>query len=320
MDNQTPAKQNEEQPNAGALSPDAVNQDDAEATDTSDAQQLTVVEKQMTGFEKATLRWAKTAVVLSGLAAVFVCGQWWEMRKSGADTHNLATAAGNQADWTKDLAGHMKDQADRTKDLSDRMKDQADQTKVIATQAKVSADAATSAANTAKDTLHISERAYLVLGPPKNDFPHKVVEIPIINSGHIPAGTTTVVLHWLIYKIDNPTTDSSIVMPDHILERKWSKVTYFFVPIGNEYNVEANLHAVDADQFNTGNIGVMVAATMTYNDGFPNSTSQTWVFCEVDRYSSDSKTASMRPCADPDGMVKLLTSEDGYPDTQNQEK
>src|SRR5579862_918095 len=62
------------------------------------AEQLTVVEKQMTGFEQATLRWAKIAVLLSGLAAFFVCAQWYEMHAGAGDTHTLAEQAKKQAE------------------------------------------------------------------------------------------------------------------------------------------------------------------------------------------------------------------------------
>jgi hypothetical protein len=39
------------------------------------AQQLTDVEKKMSEFEKSTLQWARTAVIMSCLAALFVCAQ-----------------------------------------------------------------------------------------------------------------------------------------------------------------------------------------------------------------------------------------------------
>jgi hypothetical protein len=47
---------------------------------------------------------------MSGLAAVFVCLQWWEMHTGSADTKNLAAAAGTQATWTKNLATKMQTQ------------------------------------------------------------------------------------------------------------------------------------------------------------------------------------------------------------------
>ncbi len=111
-------------------------------------------EREMTGFERATLRWAKVAAFLSALAAIFICLQWWEMRKGGADTHDLAVAAGKQADAAKSLA-------DRTKDLAERMKDQADKTKIIADQAVVQAQAARGLAKTASSQLVLTERPWI---------------------------------------------------------------------------------------------------------------------------------------------------------------
>jgi len=60
--------------------------------------QLRKVEPEMTGFERGTLLWAKVAVIMSGLAALFVCLQWWEMHQGGIDTHTLAVATKTQAD------------------------------------------------------------------------------------------------------------------------------------------------------------------------------------------------------------------------------
>ncbi|HEX4032394.1 MAG TPA: hypothetical protein VHX20_18660 [Terracidiphilus sp.] len=124
------------------------------------AQQLEDVEKQMTGFERATLRWARAAVIMSGLAAIFVCLQWWEMHAGSKDTHNLAVAAANQATWTQNLAADMKTQADRTKDLADRMKEQADETKTIADQAVIQANANTKSAQNAVDTLSNTKQSF----------------------------------------------------------------------------------------------------------------------------------------------------------------
>lgn len=102
--------------------------------------------EQMNGFEKATLRWTKAAVFMAALAAFFVCLQWWEMKKGGADTHDLAVSAGNQAD--------------RTKDLADRMKEQAEGTKIIADQAVVQADANKRLAQNAVDSLINAKQSF----------------------------------------------------------------------------------------------------------------------------------------------------------------
>ena len=82
------------------------------------AQQLEEVEEKISAFERSTLRWAKAAVLISCLAAGFVCLQWYEMHASGGDTHNLAVAAGNQAIWTKNLATQMQSQAEAAKSFA----------------------------------------------------------------------------------------------------------------------------------------------------------------------------------------------------------
>src|ERR1700691_5084938 len=60
--------------------------------------------REMTGFERSTLRWAKVAVFMSALAAIFVCLQWWEMHQGGTDTHALAVAADTQAKKMTDMS------------------------------------------------------------------------------------------------------------------------------------------------------------------------------------------------------------------------
>jgi len=130
-----------------AKPPDAVPSKPATEAD------LQEVERKMSGFERSTLRWTRSSFFIVLATAIFIALQWIEMRSGGSDTHDLAVAAGKQADRMKDFADRMKDQVDRTKDLADRMKDQADRTKTIADQAVIQANAAKSAANTASGSL-----------------------------------------------------------------------------------------------------------------------------------------------------------------------
>ena len=58
----------------------------------------------MNEFEKSTIKWARVAVLMSGVAAFFVCLQWYEMHSGSVDTHDLATAAVKQAEASKQLA------------------------------------------------------------------------------------------------------------------------------------------------------------------------------------------------------------------------
>ena len=80
--------------------------------DSCTEQELIKAEREMTGFEKATLRWSKIAVIMATVAAAFISAQWWEMHEGGKDTHNLASD-------THTLALAAKEQADAVKERAD---------------------------------------------------------------------------------------------------------------------------------------------------------------------------------------------------------
>jgi hypothetical protein len=85
MDNEEPSKQDAQKANTSPLPLDGVEAVSSEGTAPATAQQLAKVEKEMSGFERSTLKWARTAVILSGVAAFFVCAQWWEMKRATDD-------------------------------------------------------------------------------------------------------------------------------------------------------------------------------------------------------------------------------------------
>jgi hypothetical protein len=80
----------------------------------------------MTSFEKSTLNWAKTAVLMSTVAALFVCLQWIEMHTGSKDTAAIKVAAQEQAAATDKFAnaasGINSGVTDTVAKLSDQVK------------------------------------------------------------------------------------------------------------------------------------------------------------------------------------------------------
>jgi hypothetical protein len=73
VNNQTDdATQRHDNPDAAPSPINITKPINAETTQPATQKQLDDVEKQMSGFEKATLRWAQSAVLLSALAAIFI--------------------------------------------------------------------------------------------------------------------------------------------------------------------------------------------------------------------------------------------------------
>jgi hypothetical protein len=163
MNDLDPSAQNGEEPNRG-LAP-------AKIAENGSA--------KPSGFEKSTLRWARLAVVMSGVAALFVCAQWKvmrdqlnEMRGSGNQTERLiilnqgqlsqnsklAEAAGKQASDTHDLAVAAGKQSDNTATIAGQAVIQAKATNKLARQAERSANIAQKAADTSLEALQATQK------------------------------------------------------------------------------------------------------------------------------------------------------------------
>ena len=193
MDEQKPPQQDSEHPDGGALPTETIKPHNPAPAPPRPTHQLAEVQKELSGFEKSTLRWARTAVILSAFAALFVCAQWWEMRKGGNDTHNLATAAGNQATWTQNLAGAAGTQAAWTQDMANHMKDQADRTKDLADHMEASVKEETrlaTATEAANANAFNADRPWIGMTINVGNFVkdgHPTIEYITTNSGRRPA-------------------------------------------------------------------------------------------------------------------------------------
>lgn len=166
-----------------------------------------------------------------------------EIQKGGTDTHELAVQAKNQAD--------------RTKDLADRAHDQA-------VASKHAADAATSAAGTAKETLHISERAYVTEGNVILDLDNHFIKVPISNTGHIPSGETGITIHHLIGNIANPMRPTQLTNVDC----GWKRQRVQSIAVGTPYEITIPIDKADKDRVNNGTQQIIVAGFIDYNDRF----------------------------------------------------
>lgn len=92
--------------------------------------------------------------LVTGGTYLVLRSQLREMRGGGIDTHELATAAGKQADEAKAQVGKLAESVAKTDDLIRQASDQAKATNRLAAQAKRSADIA-------QRTLEVSERPWV---------------------------------------------------------------------------------------------------------------------------------------------------------------
>jgi hypothetical protein len=240
------------------------------------------------------------------VSAGAICFQWYEMHTGSVDTKAIADAAEKQADAAKDFAQN----AER---INEGIGNAVLKLDAQAQAIQRSADAAKTAAAIAQETLHVSERAYLTLGTPMHDFSHKIINIPIINSGRIPSGKMTAIIHEVTFKIADPDLTSYPLTDETILERHWVDQFFSDIPVGAPYTIEVFMPALDQAEFTSGKQGVYIVIELTYNDGFIGSVPQKWLFCDGSGYLSSAKTNNMHPCGQPEIYLQILKTVDGYP-------
>jgi hypothetical protein len=78
---------------------------------------LEQVKKQMSGFERSTLKWTRASFIVILATGIFIALQWREMHTGGEDTHALAEAAKTQAEKMKT----MSEAADKIKEATEGM-------------------------------------------------------------------------------------------------------------------------------------------------------------------------------------------------------
>jgi hypothetical protein len=191
------------------------------------------------------------------------------------------------------------------------MKDQADRTKTIAEEARIQAGAAKSAADTARDALQISERAYLAAGIPFLEA--GFVNIPILNTGHIPSGKGILIIHEATLIVD-PRHLGILTKP---AEQHRRSHTVENVPPNLPMSVDVPLPIFSAEEFNGGRQQIVIAGTLTYNDGFAATKDQLWKFCDIGQFSDLSRKVEWMPC-DPEDALTRLTYGDHYPQGEYQ--
>lgn len=247
----------------------------------------------------------------------FTCLQWLQIRW----TNHLTREALNDNDKTlSQTLAKLQGQIDATNVLAGYAKDQADHAAVMATnsgtQARTTTNAAIaakSAADTSKEALHISERAYITTGAPTLNMDTRVVAIPVVNTGHIPSGGVKMVVHEATIDV-NPEDDSRQIVPT---EQHWQHYNQSSIPTigGISYAINTPVPGLITDKMNDGHQQIIIAGSISYNDGFPDRPEQAWLFCVAGLYFQKMKRIDWTPC-DAQMYIKQLTVGDHYPQNE----
>lgn len=178
--------------------------------------------------------------------------------------------------------------------------------------------ASQSAADTAKDAVHISERAYITVGAPQPDFTKKTITVFINNSGRIPSGPTTIITHRLTLKLSEPDAPS-INLPESATDSRWKKSYFDSVPTGTPFSILMPFTQMDEKQLLAEKQQILVVGSVSYNDGFSGTPQQTWNFCVITVVHRTLHQVYLTNC-DPVTYLPAAELADHYPGSENQDR
>ncbi len=212
--------------------------------------------------------------------------------KAASDNANTSAYALLQNEWTSDFTlQQMESQTAAQQDA---------------------ASAAKKSASTASDALHVSERAYLIVGAVTLDMSKKVITVPIVNTGRIPSGKVEVVVHdATILAIWQPSKEFKVI------EKHWKRHHLKSIPAGYSNVLDIPITETSEGGLAGGGQQVIVAGTLTYNDGFSDTPPRIFPFCKESVYHKVLKEVIVTEC-DPSDKLPTLEHIDGYPN--NEEK
>ena len=156
-----------------------------------------------------------------------------------------------------------------------------------------SADAAKSAADTAKKTLIISERAYISVPTPIAGNKSAIIQLPISNIGHIPAAPATITVYEATVNFDI-SRDVPFLQPP--TEYHPAIYTIESIPYGSAYQINVAVPKIDHKEIAQGRQFIYVAGYIKYGDGFSEDGQQTQTFCWNSTHG-ESKAVTWAPCS-----------------------
>jgi hypothetical protein len=266
---------------------------------------------------------ATHAIAWLTLAVALIAGlQLWELIQGGDDTKAIATAAQQQACAARQIAAASERNAAAAEGfatsaghISDGVGSAVKKLEAQAKATQKSAGAAESAAGTAIQALHISERAYIVTGQPTIDTDARNIVLPIINSGRIPSGEVTAVIHEATLPVSTPGVQETKIFATEV---HWKRYKLESIPTtGTVINFNIPIPALNAEDVTGGRQQIIIVGVLTYNDGFSGDADQQWPFCYGNAMLPQSKSLQWVIC-DPNLYLREAIEADHYP--QNESK
>lgn len=239
---------------------------------------------------------AMGTIVSTGTVIVQVCITRENNKQTSEQIAKLIDAANTQVGSAQKIA----DASNRNASAAEGFSKSADAINTQTTKAVKEfsrlADSTKRAAQTAEDTLHVSERAYIGVTYQPIDYDKSVISMNIVNDGRIPSGRVDMVSYEATFNPPNITMGQTSF--EYIVERHKGITHFDVIPASSTpvISMAFPIPQMSRERLAIGTQLVILVGTITYNDGFPTSQIQRMTFCTQTVYQTVAKTVYLAPC------------------------
>lgn len=146
-------------------------------------------------------------------------------------------------------------------------------------QMKAQTGAQQGAVDVARDTLEITQRAYLILEINDINYESQYVILHMRNIGHIPPVNIRTVVHEATVSRPPGEVNKPAFQPTPIDEMHWTQDVINGQMYETDINIHVRLPRVDEIRLAQNQQKVIIVGKITYNDGFPKTEDQITPFC-----------------------------------------
>jgi hypothetical protein len=139
--------------------------------------------------------------------------------------------------------------------------------------------------------------------------------IPLVDTGHIPSGTAVTIVHEATFNVADPAERFSF---DNSAEKTWEHTVWSSIVPGSHQSLGVPVPLLEEAKVNSGLQSIIVAGTITYNDGFAGTQDQVWRFCFRNVFQTTMKKSYLIEC-NTDDFLPGLEKADRYPNNEHKE-
>jgi hypothetical protein len=282
-------------------------QREAEGRDAGYKQQQIALNKKLVNATRALVL---TSIVMGAVGGI----QVWYMHRQWKLTSDALSKMGDQIWAAKDAAYAAKEAADA---VSRARVDSQNSFAQTLGQMKSQTGAQQRSAKAAVGSIEITKaslRATIIVNP-KPDWPHKLINLEIGNTGKITSGPIEFIVHSATVYMPIPFGKVDF---RNAIDHHWKRYHFSSSSVGAPYGIALPFPNASESQLTDGTRGIVISGYVIYNDGFMEDSKQTDTFCTHTMVQTVAKELFLSPC-DGKEIIPKMEYLDGYPSNEDQD-